>query len=180
MRTGGSSDSLLRLHSLVRLLKITRIVRFQRIMQRLQLVLYIKNSFLTVFNIATVFMFYTHCFACGFIYLARLENYEEHAEFKELKERHHADVQAAMHVSKSSMGMTGGMDELSEGVELLDVDAMCSYYVRPPNPNLACSHPPPSLESGTTGGTARKGVQLKRLHRSSSVLVRISNISPAI
>jgi hypothetical protein len=129
--SGGASDSLLRLHSLVRLLKITRIVRFQRIMQRLQLVLYVKNSFLTVFNIAMVFVFYTHCFACGFIYLARLENYEEHAEFKELKERHHADVQQAMR-DGSKMSMTGGMDELSEGVELLDVDAMCSYYVRSP------------------------------------------------
>jgi hypothetical protein len=131
MLSGGASDSLLRLHSLVRLLKITRIVRFQRIMQRLQLVLYVKNSFLTVFSIAMVFLFYTHCFACGFIYLARLENYEEHAEFKELKERHHADVQQAMR-DGSKMSMTGGMDELSEGVELLDVDAMCSYYVRLP------------------------------------------------
>jgi phosphoglycerate-specific signal transduction histidine kinase len=53
--------------------KISTLVRLQRISQRLQLAFFVKNSLVTIISAMLIMILYTHWFACGFIYMVRME-----------------------------------------------------------------------------------------------------------
>ncbi|KAK3240332.1 hypothetical protein CYMTET_49822 [Cymbomonas tetramitiformis] len=69
----GAENDVFRLHTLLRLMKVGRLFRLQRIFQRFQSFFYVQYSYITVINILLVWAFYTHWFACAFIYMSRVE-----------------------------------------------------------------------------------------------------------